>query len=276
MNILILLAIAAALVAIQLVASRFVKLNRLAWMAIWWVAVYLAFNFGIEPPLPSSIVLLFMAITTLALLAYLSADSEEFEEGKRAIESFLVEKKYTVPLLVVVVALPLLVALKVYSDMTNPPQPPISSRTIHPVPPPSISFNGTTIDLATGDNPYRALEASDPPAFAGHVENGRRIYFENCFYCPGDNMQGRGMSALGFDPIPANFADPTTIAQLQETYLFWRIAKGAPGLPNESTPWSSAMPAWENFLTEEEIWDAIIFLYEYTDQEPRAQQLIDH
>ena len=160
--------------------------------------------------------------------------------------------------------------------MTKPPQAPLSSRTIHPPPPPSISFNGTTIDLATGDNPYRALQESDPAAFAGHVDNGRRIYFENCFYCHGDNMQGRGMYALGFDPIPANFADPTTIAQLQETYLFWRIAKGAPGLPNESTPWSSAMPAWENFLTEEEIWDAIIFLYEYTDQEPRAQQLIDH
>jgi len=39
MNILILLAIAATLIAIQLVASWFVKLNRLAWMALWWVAV---------------------------------------------------------------------------------------------------------------------------------------------------------------------------------------------------------------------------------------------
>ncbi len=274
MNILILLAIAATLIAIQLVASWFVKLNRLAWMALWWVALYLVFSFGIEPPLPSSIIVLFMAIVTLSLLAYLSADSEELEEAKQAIENFLVEKKYTKLLLIVVVVLPLLVAFKVYFDMTNPPQPPINSRTIHPPPPPSISFNGTTIDLATGDNPYRALQESDPAAFASHVDNGRRIYFENCFYCHGDNMQGRGMYALGFDPIPANFADPTTIAQLQETYLFWRIAKGAPGLPNESTPWSSAMPAWENFLTEEEIWDAIIFLYDYTDQEPRAQALV--
>ena len=274
MNILILLAIAATLVAIQLVASRFVKLNRLAWMALWWVALYLVFSFGIEPPLPSSIIVLFMAIVTLSLLAYLSADSEELEEAKQAIENFLVEKKYTKLLLIVVVVLPLLVAFKVYSDMTNPPQPPISSRTIHPPPPPSISFNGTTIDLATGDNPYRTLQESDPAAFARHVDNGRRIYFENCFYCHGDNMQGRGMYALGFDPIPANFADPTTIAQLQETYLFWRIAKGAPGLPNESTPWASAMPAWEHFLTEEEIWDVIIFLYQYTGQEPRAQTLV--
>ncbi len=276
MNIFVLLAILAALIATQLVLTRFVNLNRLAWVVIWWVAIYLALSFGIEPPLPTSIIALFTAIVTLALLAYLSTDSEELDTAKRAMVSFMVDKKYMVPLLIAVVALPLLVALKVYSDMTKPPQPPISTRTIHPPPPPSISFNGMTIDLATGDNPYRALQESDPAAFARHVDNGRRIYFENCFYCHGDNMQGRGMYALGFDPIPANFADPTTIAQLQETYLFWRIAKGAPGLPNESTPWSSAMPAWETFLTEEEIWDAIIFLYQYTDQEPRAQQLIDH
>ena len=109
MNILILLAIAAGLIAIQLVASRFVKLNRLAWMALWWVALYLVFNYGIAPPLPSSIVVLFMAIVTLALLAYLSADSEELEEAKQAIENFLVEKKHTVPLLIVVVVVPLLV-----------------------------------------------------------------------------------------------------------------------------------------------------------------------
>ena len=276
MNILVLLAIVAALVAIQLVATRFVKLNRLAWMAIWWVAIYLACSYGIDPPLPTSIVVLFMAIVTLALLAYLSADEIAFDEAKDTIEQFLTEKKYTVPLLIVVVVLPLLVAFKVYSDMTQPPQPPLSGRTIHPVPPPSINFAGKTIDLATGDNPYRVLEESDPAAFAQHVENGRRLYFQNCFYCHGDNMLGRGMYAHGFDPIPANFGDPTTIAMLQETYLFWRIAKGAPGLPNESTPWASAMPAWENFMTEEEIWDVILFLYEFTDQEPRAQQIIDH
>ncbi len=128
MNIFILLAIAAGLIAIQLVASRFVKLNRLAWMALWWVALYLVFSFGITPPLPSSIVVLFMAIVTLALLAYLSADSEELEEAKQAIENFLVEKKYTVQLLIVVVVVPLLVAFKVYSDMTKPPQAPLSSR----------------------------------------------------------------------------------------------------------------------------------------------------
>ena len=53
-------------------------------------------------------------------------------------------------------------------------------------------------------------------------------------------------------------------------WLFWRIAKGGPGLPNEGAPWDSAMPAWEDFLTEDEIWSVILFLYEQTGHEPRT------
>ena len=58
---------------------------------------------------------------------------------------------------------------------------------------------------------------------------------------------------------------------LQESFLFWRIAKGGPGMPEEGGPWDSAMPAWEDFLTEEEIWDVILFLYDFNDYRPRAR-----
>ena len=91
-------------------------------------------------------------------------------------------------------------------------------------------------------------------------------------FCHGDNMEGDGIYAHAFDPIPANFQDPTTIAMLQESYLFWRIAKGGPGLPEEGTPWLTAMPAWEDRLTEEEIWDVILFLYDFTGRKPRARE----
>ncbi|MDX1531635.1 MAG: cytochrome c, partial [Rhodothermales bacterium] len=148
-------------------------------------------------------------------------------------------------------------------------------RTIHPAPPGQIEFRGETVNLVTAVNPYRALEEADPEAFQVHVANGRRVYYENCVFCHGDDMHGDGHFAHGFDPIPANFADAQTIGILQESYLFWRIANGGPGLPQESTPWASAMPAWEPFLTEEEIWDVILFLYDYTDQRPRAQHAAD-
>jgi hypothetical protein len=53
-----------------------------------------------------------------------------------------------------------------------------------------------------------------------------------------------------------------TIALLRDTFLFWRISKGGPGLPEEGGPWDTAMPAWEKFLKEDEIWDVILFLYD--------------
>jgi mono/diheme cytochrome c family protein len=247
-------------------------MNILAWAAAFWIALYVLFNYGVDPPLPASIVGMFLAITTLALLAYVSATSAYLAAAKRSIVRFMIDQRYTIPLVAVLVLLPALVAWRVYSNINQQPQPPISGRTIHPPPPLQINFKGKSINLATADNPFRPLETSDPDAFGQHVENGRRVYYENCVYCHGDNMEGDGLYAHGFDPIPANFNDPTTIAMLQETYLFWRIAKGGPGLPSESTPWVSAMPAWELFLTEEEIWDVILFLYDFTGYRPRARE----
>jgi mono/diheme cytochrome c family protein len=253
-----------------LFALRFAKLGMLVWLFAWWAAIYAVVRFGVNPPLPSSIVTMFMAISTVALLTYIFADSQRLETTKRPMIRFLVDAKYRIPLLIVVLAIPLLVAAKVYLGMSKEIAPPAFARTIHPAPPTSISFKDKQIDLAGGTNPYRALEKEDPARFAEHARNGRRVYYQNCVFCHGDNLDGAGIFAHALEPIPANFQDPTTIGNLQETYLFWRIAKGAPGLPEESGPWASAMPAWEQILSEDEIWDVIIFLYDHTASKPRA------
>ncbi len=261
------------LVIAGLVALRmFFNLNTLAWMAAWWVGLYLMLSNGITVPLPGSIVGMFMGIITLALLVYLTTSGEDLEATKDFMVKFFTDSRYSPALLAFLVLLPSLVAYNVYTGMTQQPQAPVFGRTIHPPPPTDITFKGKKIDLVNDDNPYRILKETDPDAFAAHVANGRKVYYQNCVNCHGDDMGGNGMFAHAFDPIPASFKDPTTIAMLQESYLFWRIAKGAPGLPDESTPWSSAMPAWEKFLSEEDIWDVIIFLYEYTGYEPRAKE----
>ena len=269
MNILVILGVVAVMAALN-----FTRVNILGWLAAWWVGLYVVFSYGIDPPLPASIVGMFMAIVTLALIAYLSASTDYLKTAKNNIVSFMTERKFFVPLLIALVGLPLLVAFRVYSNATKQPQPPANTRTIHPPPPTTINFKGKTINLIEDENPYREMEDSNPTAFAEHVANGKRVYYENCVYCHGDDLGGDGIFAHGFDPIPANFNDVNTIGILQETYLFWRIAKGAPGLPEEATPWASAMPAWELFLTEEEIWDVILFLYDYTGLEPRANEEI--
>ena len=55
-----------------------------------------------------------------------------------------------------------------------------------------------------------------------------------------------------------------------------RIAKGGPGLPEESGPWDTAMPQWEKMLTEEEMWDVVLFLYDFSNQKPRAREEVHH
>ena len=84
------------------------------------------------------------------------------------------------------------------------------------------------------------------------------------------NFDGKGFAAAGFNPPPANFKDPTTIAMLQESFLFWRIKKGGVGLPVEGMPWKSAMPRWELEMSDEDIWKVIMGEYDGAGQKPRT------
>jgi len=173
----------------------------------------------------------------------------------------------------VVVAVPLLVAASIYASMSKPLEAPSFARTVHPAPPSEpITVHEQKFDLNAVKNPFRELEKSNPAQFRVHVENGRRVYYQNCVFCHGDDMRGDGLFAHGLNPIPTNFRDSGTIAMLQEGFLFWRIAKGGPGMPDEGGPWESAMPAWENFLKNDEMWDVILFLYDHTGQRPRETE----
>jgi hypothetical protein len=249
---------------------RFRRANLLIWAGALWIGIYILLRFGFIAPIPSSVVAIYMGIISLAILAYMSSSRERREEISRPLVRFMTEKRYTPFLAATVVALPVLAAANVYVQMNAPLQPPYFARTVHPASPSEITVHDKKIDLDAGDNPFRALEKSNPQEFRQHVENGRKVYYRNCVFCHGDNMSANGMFVHGLDPIPTNFHD--TIPQLRETFLFWRISKGGPGLPDEGGPWDTAMPAWEKFLKEEEMWDAILFLYDFTDLKPRAKE----
>jgi hypothetical protein len=251
---------------------RFRRTSLLLWAGAWWVGIYVLLRFGFTAPIPASVVTLYMGIVSLAILAYVSSSEERRREVSGPLVRFMTDKRYTALLGATVVAIPALAAANVYVKMNVPLQPPLFSRTVHPASPSEITVHDKKIDLNAGGNPFRHLETSNPEEFRKHVENGRQVYYRNCVFCHGDNMTANGMFVHGLDPIPTNFADAGTIAMLQETFLFWRISKGGPGLPEEGGPWDTAMPAWEKFLKEDEIWDAILFLYDYTGRRPRARE----
>jgi hypothetical protein len=249
---------------------RWRRVNLLVWALAWWVGIYLVLRFGFAAPIPASVIAIYMGIATLAILAYMSSSEPRREEIARPLVSVMTEKRHTPLLIATIIAIPALAAANVYVQMNVPLQPPFFARTIHPASPPQVTVHDRRIEIETGDSPFRALETSNPTEFRRHVENGKRIYYQNCVFCHGDNLSGNGMFVHGLDPIPTNFADGDTIANLRETFLFWRAAKGGPGMPEEGGPWDSAMPAWEKFLKEEEIWEAILFIYDFTGERPRA------
>jgi hypothetical protein len=267
MKISILLAVAAAFGLL-----RFRRANLLAWAGAWWVGTYVLLRWGFSVPIPASVVSLYMGIISIAILAYVSSSEERREDVARPLVRLMTEKRYTALLAATVVAIPSLAAANVYVQMNVPLEPPLFSRTVHPASPTEITVHDRKIDLDAGENPFLPLETSNPGEFRRHVENGRQVFYRNCVFCHGDNMTGNGMFVHGLDPIPTNFADQGAIAMLRDSFLFWRISKGGPGLPEEAGPWDSAMPAWEKMLKEEEMWEVILFLYDFTGQKPRAKE----
>jgi hypothetical protein len=249
---------------------RFRRAGLLTWALAWWVGIYLLLRFGFVAPIPSSVISIYMGIVSMAILAYVSSSDQRRESISRPLIRFMTDKRYTAFLVATAVAIPALAAANVYVQMSAPLQPPLFSRTIHPASPTEITAFDKKIDLDKGEDPFWPLEKSNPEEFRKHVENGRQVYYRNCVFCHGDNLAGTGMFIHGLDPIPTNL--PETIPILRDTFLFWRISKGGPGLPEEGGPWDTAMPAWEKFLKEDEIWDVILFLYDHTGTRPRARE----
>ena len=207
-------------------------------------------------PLPSSLIFLYLLLTLSGVVIFetLSAGSKEAFWGP--MQRFLTGEniggmqalRYGV-----LIVFPLLVGWQTYSSTAPSEMPPSDNRTIHPAPP--GEYTGLANPVAkTPDN----------------IMQGKGFYAAYCSPCHGANFDGKGPAARGFNPLPANFADPTTIAMLQESYLFWRIKKGGVGLPIEGMPWKSAMPRWELELQDEWIWKIIMGEYDGAHQSPRT------
>lgn len=244
------------------------------WQAvILLIAAYVAFEFGIayvpplfgmeSAPIPNSVLLQYMLTALVGILIYVSDNEERWRQFKEPIARTLVDPSRRWLRGTMLVTLPVLAGFVTYDKVRPKVTAPIQLRSVHPAPPARITFRGRQIDLTALENPLRSKGSLDD-----HYERGKSIYYQNCLPCHGDLLDGRGHYAHAFNPVPLPF-DKGTIAQLRESFVFWRIAKGGPGLPVEGTPWNSAMPVWENFLTEEEIWSVSIFLYEQAGLEPR-------
>ncbi|MGH7459900.1 MAG: c-type cytochrome [Longimicrobiales bacterium] len=252
------------------------RLRHPFWQTLLIVVLsWVVFEFGIaliprliglkSAPAPGSVVLQYMAVVITGMLLYVSSDEQRWSKFKQPIHAVLVDHDKRILRILLLIAIPVLAGFVAFDRVRPTVEAPPPLRSIHPAPPSQITFRGKTITLSGLENPLRKTGSLEQ-----HYEVGKEVYYKNCLPCHGDALDGRGHWAHAFNPAPLNFRDNGTIAQLTESFVFWRIAKGGPGLPKEGTPWNSAMPAWEDFLTEEEIWSVIIFLYQQTGWSPRT------
>jgi mono/diheme cytochrome c family protein len=236
-------------------------------VAVCILCFYLVLKFLVNPPLPSSLIFMYMALCTVGATVYLNLFHDIGKSVVGPVLSFwgggMEGGLARVGRYIVLIGLPILVWCNLYNRLGSGLAAPLEQRVIHPAPP------GDVMGLY---NPFRKEEEGEEVSeeLRAHLDEGREIYFKNCVFCHGDMLDGKGLFAQGLNPQPANFQDPGTIAMLQESYLFWRVSTGGIGLPLESTPWNSAMPRWETMLTEEERWKVIMFLYDYTGRAPRT------
>ncbi len=124
--------------------------------------------------------------------------------------------------------------------------------------PKTFTLKGKQIALNNLSNPFK----NDPKA----LNKGGALYTKHCFFCHGDLLDGNGLFGKSFSPPPADFTRLDSILSRPQAYTFWRIMKGGKGLPQKYEPWNSAMPAWEESLSEKDVWKIITYIYKTAGQ----------
>ncbi len=270
-----------------------INIPKIIQFPILWAMCYILLRVVLQPPIPFTLLAMYMGVCTMAIMCYVSITTPSWNEFSSPIGYMLRENtgKAKISRAATFLILPGLIAAQTYNQMLPKFGEPIELRTVHPAPPASINVHKKLVTLQTAENPFRIGDdgkylkvgdesqyfggnswTGDVPKFLQQVRQGGQVFFgtAGCFFCHGDNLDGKGPFAFAFNPIPANFSDPGTISQLQETFVFWRVSKGGPDLPREGFPWASAMPPWEKHLTTNEIWKVIVFEYWHTGFFPRT------
>lgn len=222
------------------------------------IGAYILMRFIIQPPLPANLTNFFMMFVIAGVIIYITLEDERIKE-------FLdfISLRSKLPAIwdvfrkAVLVIIPIFVAYNVYSKEKVTYAPPAELFQPH-VTPPEWVVSLKVPDWA--ENPDRW----DPKL----IEEGKKIYDDNCAPCHGENADGKGplAKAIRYPAAPTNFKEPGTLAQLPLGYVYWRVRDG--GIQDKQ--FRSAMPGWGEELEEGEIWKVIMYAYHKAGVKPRT------
>ena len=124
---------------------------------------------------------------------------------------------------------------------------------------------------ATGGNGLKSADMAQLTPFLGGdtltkaIDNGSETYQKYCIGCHGPNQDGNGVNAAALNPKPRNLHDAPF---MRETLTYERI--------NNSLHYGvhgTAMPRWENTLSEHEIQEVIAYVLSLTWTMPASSDM---
>src|SRR5256884_7732915 len=138
--------------------SRFVQ------AVVILVGAFVVLRFGIRPPAPWSVIQIYMTIVFLAVLIYVSADTDSWRSFVDPIRVTLVDPSKRPLRLALAVVLPVLLGYYAYTQAAAGPEAPAELRAelraVHPAPPGAIQFRGKEVNISGGHKPLRKDAAS--------------------------------------------------------------------------------------------------------------------
>jgi mono/diheme cytochrome c family protein len=101
--------------------------------------------------------------------------------------------------------------------------------------------------------PYAAM--TNPAARTGAtVRRGAKIYAANCVSCHGTSGQGDGRTGRNLSPPPGNLVWLSQMPVSRwDPFMYWTVAEGG-------TAFGTAMPAYKETLSTEDIWAVIAYV----------------
>ncbi|MEQ8355849.1 MAG: cytochrome c [Kiloniellaceae bacterium] len=99
---------------------------------------------------------------------------------------------------------------------------------------------------------YRS-QRSPYPGVPKAITAGGEVYRANCIACHGPRGRGDGDAGLDLVPSPALLTGLTDKKTAVDEYLLWTVSEGGQAF-------GTAMPAFKNRLSEDQIWQVIAYL----------------
>ncbi|MDP6814966.1 MAG: c-type cytochrome [Alphaproteobacteria bacterium] len=122
---------------------------------------------------------------------------------------------------------------------------------------------------AEGESVYNQWTHNWSPKFKSTLvpgadpNEGKQWYYVYCITCHGWTLQGDGPAAINIDPRPRILTKGDYMNKKTNLELFTVIKGGG-----EAIDLSSSMPAWGNFLQDQDIWNVVAWIRANADVGP--------